>query len=127
MLRCRTFFSQIPFFSPRAEGMVRLAAPRFSCAAPFFAAGEKKCAGPFSPEAKKSFWVCFAAGEKKWCVFRRRRFFFDLFFVMFSSQMLCLGLVSSFGIEYFTSFENSIETVASNSQTERIRRTFGVY
>jgi len=26
--------------------------------------------------------------------------------------MLCLGLVSSFGIEYFTSFENSIETVA---------------
>ena len=49
MLRWRTFLSQIPFFSPRAEGMVRLVPPRFSCAAPFFAAGEKKCAGPNWP------------------------------------------------------------------------------
>ena len=32
--------------------------------------------------------------------------------MLISSWMLCLGLFSSFGIEYFTSFENSIETVA---------------
>ena len=34
-------------FSPRPEDMVRLAAPRVSCAVSFFAEGPKNCAGPF--------------------------------------------------------------------------------
>ena len=128
MLRCRTFFSQIPVFSPRAQGMVRLAAPRFSCAAHFFVrrrrkkmrgsffnVGAKHILGMFR-RRRNCFWTCcwvadefcfrvfFAAGEKM----------FGFVFVLISSQMLCLGLVSSFffGIECFTSFDNSIETVA---------------
>ena len=92
LLRWRTFLSQIPLFSPRTEGMVRLAAPRFSCATPFFAVGENKCAGPFSPQA--IFWggVCFAAGEFFFVLLPRRRFFlwrafnfFEAFFVLISS------------------------------------------
>ena len=73
-----------------------------------FAVGEKKCAGPFSPQAFLA-GVCFAAGDFFFACFY---FFLKAFFVLISSSMLCLGLVSSFGIEYFTSFENSIETVA---------------
>ena len=78
----------------------------------FFAVGAKNILGLFR-RRRNCFWTCcvadefcfgvfFAAGEKM----------FGFFFVLISSQMLCLGLVSSFSIEYFTSFDNSIETVA---------------
>ena len=59
MLRSHTFSPYIPFFPPRAVGVVRLAAPRFLCAAPFFRRRRKKnmrrfsVGGSASPQAKK--------------------------------------------------------------------------
>ena len=67
MLRWRTFLAQhFPVyyvFSPRAVGVVRLAAPRFLGAAPIFRYKRKKLCGDFSER------VCFAAGGKKIGVF----------------------------------------------------------
>ena len=77
MLRWRTFFFVvIPFFSPHAEGMVRQAAPRFSCGAPFFTEGVlffvrvllRRRRGE-----KKS--ICVPQAEKKNCLMRRRGIF----------------------------------------------------
>ena len=76
--------------------MVRLAAPRFFLcrtffSTPFFAVGEKKCAGPFSPQAKLFFGVCFAAGVffSSYCAagdffFWSAFNFFEAFFVLIS-------------------------------------------
>ena len=81
---------------PNSEGMMRHAAPRFSCDAHFFAVGPKKCAGPFSPQTKK-----------KMGLFHRRRTFF-LFIVCIDfvpdahfEHIMKINIQSSCEIEYF--------------------------
>ena len=62
MLRWRAFFVVNAVFSRRTEGMVRLAPPRFSCAAPLFTVRGKNCAGSSSPQPEKN-GGCFASGD----------------------------------------------------------------
>ena len=93
-LRWRTILSQISFFPPCAEGMVRRVRALIR-------------RGP-----KNIYPRLFRCRRKKNGVFSPQGFFFLTLGWLFSSWMLFWGLVSSFCIEYFTSFENSIETVA---------------